>query len=171
MDVHLGGAVLVIDPQRPGHLGQSGQEAAIDGGEALEGFGLFALHDREGLLGQVADDVAEQLGIEDSARFAERAQGGTFAAQQLLHFRELTSLLDAAEAGEDWIEEVQQHQRGVLIEMEFAIAGAIALGRVVVKSIEKRPKDLEVLEPAKIRFLNIRPTLACHDESVRFHGR
>ena len=34
MDMHLGRAVLRIEPERPGHLGQSGQEAAIDGRQA-----------------------------------------------------------------------------------------------------------------------------------------
>ena len=34
MDVHFGGAVLRIEPQRPGHFGQGGQQAAIHGGEA-----------------------------------------------------------------------------------------------------------------------------------------
>src|ERR1022692_280876 len=34
VNVHFGGAVLRIEPQRPGHFGQSRQQTAIHGGEA-----------------------------------------------------------------------------------------------------------------------------------------
>jgi hypothetical protein len=62
VDMHLGGAVLVVVPQGPNHLGQGGQQAAVDGRQAPQGLGLAAGNQGDGLASQFAEDVAEQVG-------------------------------------------------------------------------------------------------------------
>lgn len=57
MQMHLDGAVLLVHPQGPGHLGQGRQQGAIDGGQAAQGLGFAALNLRQRLVGQGADDV------------------------------------------------------------------------------------------------------------------
>jgi hypothetical protein len=166
MDVHFGGAVFFIEPQGPGHLGQGGQEAAIDGGQAAQGLGLLAGHDRAGLAGQFGNEWVECFGVKDVAGFAERAQGDALAAEQLLHLVELAGLLDAAQAGDDGVEEVEQQQGGVLVEEEIAIAGAVALCRLVVEAVEQRAENLEILQAAQIGGVHCGPTLVCHGASV-----
>jgi hypothetical protein len=107
------------------------------------------------------------LGIKDAAGFAERPQGGTFATQQLLHFVQGTGLLDATQAGEDRVEEIQQDQRGVLVIMEFAILSAVTLAGVVMETVQKRPQDFEILETAEIRGPNLGPAQGCHGGSLQ----
>ena len=73
MGVHFSGAVLRIEPQSPGHFRQSGQKAAIHGGEAAQSFGLFAACQGERLLSDIADNGVEQFGIEDGTGLAQGA--------------------------------------------------------------------------------------------------
>ena len=96
MDVHFGGVVLRIEPQSPSHFGQGGQQTAIHGGEAAQGFRFLALEQRPRLRGELADEFVEQFGIEDPAGFAEGAPGDAFTAEQALHFVQFGGLLNAA---------------------------------------------------------------------------
>jgi hypothetical protein len=51
VQVELGGAMLLVHPQSPGHLRQGGQEAAIDGRQTAQNFGVLAGLQRQSLLG------------------------------------------------------------------------------------------------------------------------
>jgi len=146
--------MLVIDPQGPGHLGQGRQQGAIDGGKAAQGLGFAALQLRQVACGQGPDDFAQQRGVEDAAGFAERTQGGPFAAQESLHLGKGAGLLEAAQAGADGIEEAQQEQAGELVVMEHAVASAVAGGGVGVEALQERPQSLEVLEALQVAFGN-----------------
>jgi hypothetical protein len=150
VDVHLGGAVGVILPQGPGHPGQGRQEAAIDGGEVPQGLGLPARHDGHGAPGQLTQHGAEQFGVEDTARFAERPEGDAGGAEALLDLGETGGLLEAAQAGEGRGEEVEQQQGGELIEVEGAVAGAVALGGLAVEALQEGAEEAEVLEALKV---------------------
>lgn len=154
VDVHLGGTMIAVPPQGPDHLGQGRQKAAIDGGQAAQRLGLLADRDRQGLRGQVADDLAKQFGIEDTRGFTERARARSLTAQQLLDLRELAGLLDGTEAGENGVEVEQQDQGAVLVEMENAIPGAVAFRATGLESFQKRLEDLEVLKPREITVRN-----------------
>jgi len=52
MQVQLGGALLVVHPQRPSHVRQRPQQTAIDGGQAAEGFRVASVLQRQLLAGQ-----------------------------------------------------------------------------------------------------------------------
>ncbi len=154
MDVHFGGAVLRIEPEGPGHFGQGGQEAAVHGREAAQGFGFLAVNQGERLRGDVADKSVEQLGIEDAAGFAQGAAGDSVAAEQTLHFIEFAGLLDAAQALDDGVEEEEQEQTGVLVIEQATIAGVIAYRGVLVQTLEQGPEQLEILESLEILVLD-----------------
>jgi len=134
--VHLDGAVPVVHPQGPGHLGQGGQRRAIDGGEAARRFGFPAPNPRQGLVGQGADEFARQGGIEDAAGFARRTEGGPFAAQAFLDLGQAAALLDAPQAVHQGAEEGRQEEAGERVKMELAVAGAIALGGIGVETVQ-----------------------------------
>ena len=104
LQVHLEGAFLVA-PQGPGHFGQGGQDGPVHGGQPTQGFGFTAVQQRRGLCGQIADDGAEQRGVEDPAGLAQGTQGRTLTAEPFLHFGQGAGLLQAAQAGEDGAEE------------------------------------------------------------------
>ena len=166
MDVHLGGAMVFIEPQGPGHLGQRWQEAAIDGGQSTQGLGLFADDDGSGLVGQFGDQWVEGFGVKDVTGFAQRPEGNALAAEQALNFVELAGLLDATQAGEDGVEEVKQQEGGVLVEEEFAVAGAVTLGSLVTEAIKERAENLEIFQAAQFGIAYHGPRFVCHSESV-----
>jgi hypothetical protein len=87
--------------------------------------------------------------IEDGGGFTEGAHRGGFHAAQLLDFFEGGELLESLEAGDRGIEEIQEQERGVLIEEEVAVAGLVALGSVVVKPDEEVVDEAELFEPLK----------------------
>ena len=155
VDVHFGGTMVIVSPQGPDHFGQSRQQAAVDGGQAPQRLGLLADGDRQGLLGQLAYDLAEQFGVEDPRGFTERAQARSRAAQQLLDLRQSAGLLNGAEAGENGVEVEQQDQGAVLVEMENTITGAVALGATLLESFQKRLENPEVLEALEISVGNL----------------
>src|SRR5262249_22365917 len=81
VQVKFGGAMFLVDPQRPGHLRQGRQQAAIDGGQATQKLGIFACLQRQGLLGEFAHHSLQAVGVEDASRLAKRAQGGARTAE------------------------------------------------------------------------------------------
>ena len=110
--------------------------------------------DRHGLLGQLADDLAEQFRIENARGFTERAQAGSGTAQQRLDLRESAGLLDGAEAGENGVEVEQQDQGAVLVEMENTITGTVARCATGLELFQKRLENLEVLKALEISIGN-----------------
>lgn len=59
-------------------------------------------------------------------------------------------MLDAAEAGEDGVEKVEQDKGAVVVEEQLPVAGALALGADVVQALQQGVQHFEVLEPAQI---------------------
>ena len=86
----------LIDPQGPGHLRQGGQQRAIDGGQATQEVGVFALFQGQGLLCKFANDGLQRVGIKDTRGFAERSQRGAAALELLAYFGHATGALQSA---------------------------------------------------------------------------
>ena len=134
--VKFGAAMLVIHPQGPGHLWQGPQDAAIDGRQALQREGFTASFQRRGALGQLLHDRPQRFGRENPGGFAEGAQGSTADPEKLLNLGQSAGLLHAAQAREDRVEEIEQHQSGVLVEKKLAIPSVIALGAEMLESFQ-----------------------------------
>src|SRR5207245_9790908 len=96
------------------------------------------------------------------AGLAEGAKGGALATQELLHFAQLTGLLDAAQALDDGVKEIEQQQRCVLVQVQHAVARLVAGRARAVQAIQQWPEDLEILQAPKILPLNGRATFARH---------
>jgi len=119
-----------------GHLRQSRQQGGIDEGGgvahvlepgvATQGFELAA---------QFGDDLHKPLRVEATDRFGKRAERGSRTAEFLLHVTEFAGLLQPAKRSDDGVEEKQQHQHAVVVEVEGAIAGAIARTADVVQAL------------------------------------
>ena len=75
------------------------------------------------------------------------------AAELPLHLAEFAGLLDAAQRRDDGIEQVQQDQHAILIEMQLAVAGLVALTAIVVQPLQQRRELVEVLQAGDIGFL------------------
>jgi hypothetical protein len=137
VDMHFGGTIVLVHPQSPDHFGQSRQQTAVNSDQALEGLRVLALCGGQNFLGQLRDEIAEQFGVKHPGGLAERAQTGPRTAEGLLNLRQLAGLLDAAQAIDDGIEVEQEYQRAILVEVEDAIAGYIALGPRLMESFQE----------------------------------
>ena len=142
--------VLVVQPQRPGHARQGGQQGAIDGRQLFQGLHFGRWDTGRDVRGQLGDDFLEGVGVEDAGGFAEAAQGGGTDAEAFLDLVQEGGLLEAAQAGKDGVEEVEQQQGGVLVKEELPIAGPVAVGADFVEAFEQRRQQLEILEALEV---------------------
>ena len=92
VQVEFGGAMLLVEPQSPGHLRQGGQQAAIDGSQAAQKIRRLCRLQRQGLLREFADDALQRLGIEDAGSLAERPRE-TRGQSSFLHLVQATGPL------------------------------------------------------------------------------
>ena len=90
------------------------------------------LTERLELARQFAGDLFDRFRIEHLSSFRQRAERSAWATELLLHLLQFAALLDAAQGRDDGIEQEEQHVGAVLVEEEFAIAGAVAFGADVV---------------------------------------
>src|SRR5579862_3543045 len=97
-------------------------------------------------VGEFADDALQRCGIEVACGGAECPQGGAWRAEFVLHFLQTTGLLQGAETFEGGVEEGEQDERGIVVEEETAIAGAVTFRTDVVKPCQERLELLEVLQ-------------------------
>ena len=112
------------------------------------------------LVGQFANDGVQQLGVEHAGRFAQRSQRGLGDSQFPLHFAKTTGLLDATQAGQDGIEEVEKHHRGVLIVEQLASCLHHPLRARIVKLRQKWLQEIEILEGFEILLGELRLGIA-----------
>jgi hypothetical protein len=136
--------------------------AAAAGAIGRSSLGFLARQQRQGLVGQLTDEFAEEFGVENPAGLAEGAKGGALATQKLLHLGKLTGLLDAAQALDDGVKEIEQQQRCVLVQVQQAVARFVAGRARAVQAIQQWPEDLEILQAPKILRLQGRARLARH---------
>jgi hypothetical protein len=155
MQVKFGRAVLLIDPQSPGHLRQGGQQAAINGRQAAQKLGVLACLQRHSLLCEFAHDPLQHAGVEDARGLAQRTLGSTRTAKLLLDVRKATRLLQCIQTGNDGIEKEQQNKRGVLIVKQGPVVCPITVGADIMQPGEQGLKPLEVLQPLDIVGANL----------------
>jgi len=73
--MQLGGAVLVIEPERPVHTRQGGQQCAVDELEVVGKVGEPGVAPGGGdLASEFEENLPEQLGIENALRLGEATQ-------------------------------------------------------------------------------------------------
>ena len=134
----VGPAVLVAEV---GGLGQGGQgldDAAIDGGEHLADVPLAHAAGRGGLGPELGDDRLEAVRLEDLDGLGQRPQGGPRAADLAADLLEQAGGLQGPEGTEDRVEEEQEDQGAIVVEMELAVAGPVALAADVMEPFEER---------------------------------
>ena len=117
--------MLLIDPQGPGHLRQGRQQAAIDGGQAFQEFGVFAGCQRQGLLGQFADDGLQRFGVEMRGAASSEPKETRDSRVCSGPLSRQLACCKARRLVRTGLKKNKQDERGVLIEEELAIAGAI----------------------------------------------
>lgn len=98
------------------------------------------------MAGEFAGDLLERFGVEDFGGLGERSERGPGHAQLLLHLLKFAGLPDAAERGDNGIEEEEEEVGAVMVVEESPVAGAVACGADVVKSFEQRHEAVEVFE-------------------------
>ena len=142
---------------------QATQQRAVDQGHRLLHVSKPCIPgDRLELLPQFGDDFLQPLGLEDLGRFAQRAQSRPGATQLTLDVPQLTGLLDGTQGTDQRVEQKQQDQQAVLVEMQLAIAGLVALAPHLVQSGQQRPQLVEVLQPLHVRLADFLTLLARH---------
>jgi hypothetical protein len=77
-----------------------------------------------------------------------------------LDFAKPAGLLDATQAGQHGIEEVQQDQRAILIEKQLPVASAVSLGTGIVQFLQQRLQNVEILKGLKILLGELRLAIA-----------
>jgi hypothetical protein len=162
MQMHFGRPMVVILPQSPDHLGKRWKQAAVNGRQIFERLSLLACADENSLICQLTDDFSKQNRIEYATGFAEGTQGSSRTSQRLLHLLQLASLLDGAQGGQRWAEEIKQQQRRVLIEEKLPIPREISLRGVLVQRSQKPSEDFEILQSLNVAILDLCSPLPGH---------
>jgi hypothetical protein len=80
----------------------------------------------------------------------------------------VVGLLNAAQDGDDWIKKIEKDEGCVLIVMQFAVSGSIAVAGVKMELLHDRQHQLEVLEAVKVFLANLRIGRPSHS---RYHVR
>ena len=79
-----------------------------------------------------------------------------------LHLAELTGLLDGPQRADHGIEQEQEHQQAILVEMQLAVAGLVALATDVVQACQERGELVEILQARHVFFTHVIAILAGH---------
>ena len=143
--------------------GQALQQGAVDQRQGVlhvfqpriagDGFELFA---------QFGDDFLQPFRLKDIGGFAERAQRGPLTAEFALDFPQFAGLLDGSQGANHGIEEEQQHEHAVLVVMQLAVAGFVALAADFMQAGEKRGELVEILQARHVLFTYVIPAFASH---------
>ena len=143
--------------------GQALQQRAIDQRQGvLHVFQPRIAGDRLQLFAQFGDDFLQPLGLEDIGGLAERAQRRPLAAEFALDLPQFAGLLDGPQGADHGIEQEQQHEHAVLVEMQLAVAGLVALAAHVVQASQQRSELVEILQARHVLFAHVLALLAGH---------
>ena len=160
LQMHFGGAMVLVQPQRPSHLRQRMQQRAVHGHRA-------ALHraktrvrlDVAQALAELFDDRHEQGRIEHGAGLGETAQAKAAQAELALDLLEPAGLLQAAQAGQDGSEKVKQQPGAILVVMQPAL-GVGTMGVERGEQIEEGRQIFRALNLARFEgWLGLAPAL------------
>ena len=86
-------------------------------------------------------------GVKDVGGFTQGTQGGGGDAEALLHFGAGGRLLQATQAGDDWVQDVEQPSAGLLMVTQVPIAGAVPLCRREAEVVQERAQEAKIVAP------------------------
>ena len=92
----------------------------------------------------------------------------SLTAELALNFSQFAGLLDGPQRANHGIEEEQQHEHAVLVAMQLAVAGLVALAADFVQAREKRSNLVEILQARHVLFTHVLALLGGH---ARDHAR
>jgi hypothetical protein len=146
------GPVLEGHPGRRGDGGDGVQYGPVGHHQRLVQVGLEPRVgvDRMHLAGQLGDDPAQLLGVEDADRLAERAQAEAPDPQLLADLLQSAGLLKGADRVDQRVGQAQEHQGDVLVEVETAIARRVAFAADPVQRGQERqqvPQAFDAADP------------------------
>jgi hypothetical protein len=79
-----------------------------------------------------------------------------------LHFAQFAGLLDGPQRADHGIEQEQQHQQAILVEVQLAVAGLVALAADVVQTRQERSELVEILQARYVFLPHFLAFLAGH---------
>jgi hypothetical protein len=100
-------------------------------------------------MGQFADDLFEQLGIEHPGGLSERASAKTRDIERPLNFFEFGRRLNHPKRIADRVEKIQQDQRDILIVMQPAFVGMVGIDVNRVQGFGELSRILKCLNPPR----------------------
>src|SRR5258708_870741 len=162
VQMEFGSAVVCVHPQGPKHLGQSGQEGAIDGGQITQRLSFGPVFEGQRPLRQLLHDRPQRRGVENAAGLAQRAKRGALDAEEFFNLGQAAGLLQAAQAGDNGAEEVEQQQAGVLVEEQLAVASLVACCADVLQAHQQFLEQREVFQTVQVARLQFGTPLARH---------
>ena len=127
--------------------------------------------DRLQLRGEFGDDFLQPFGLEDLGGLAERAQRRALTTEFALDFPQRARLLDGPQGTDYRIEQEQQHERAILVEVQFPVAGLVALATDVVEACQQRRELVEILQARHVLFAHVFAFLAGHAQDYARLGK
>jgi hypothetical protein len=158
-----GRLALAADIFQIGRLGDGRKRlhhAAVNGRQHLIDMPRAQAPPRSDFRGQLADDLAQPLGIEHVGRLGQRAQRGPAATQLALDVVELGGLLQGPQRPHAGIEHEQQHQPAILVHEELPIARLVALTADIAQAFKDRHQLAKILEALNIPLIDRLPGIA-----------
>ena len=116
------------------------------------------------MFAQFGHDFFQPLGLEDVLGFAERAERGPLTTEFALNFPQLARLLDGPQGANHGIEEEQQHKHAVLVVMQHAVAGLVALAADFMQACQQGSELVEILQARHVLFAHLFAHLPGHGD-------
>jgi hypothetical protein len=136
--------------------------ASIDGREHVLDVTTADLLHGPDFVAQLFDDLFEQFWLKDFGCFAERAERRSFTTEFPLDFLQFACLLQCSQRIDRRIEQEQQDQHAILVEVELAIAGLVALAADIAQAIEQRHQFVEVFQARDVLITDVFAFLSGH---------
>ena len=118
--------------------------------------------DRLQLVAQFGDDFLQQFGLKNVGGFTERGQRRALTTKFALDLPQLAGLLDGPQGTDHGIEQEQQHEHAVLIVVQRAVAGLVALAAHLVQACQQGSELVEVLQARYVLFAYVCAFLTGH---------
>jgi hypothetical protein len=119
------------------------------------------------LTAQLGDDFLEPFGLKDIGRFAQGTERGPAATELLLHFFQFAGLLNRAKRADDGIEKHQQDEHAILVHVELAIAGLVALTANFMQPLEQRLQFVKVFQTRNVFVADFFAFFSSHARMMR----
>jgi hypothetical protein len=108
--------------------------------------------DRLQLVAQFGDDFLQQFGLKNVGGLAERTQRRAPTTEFTLHLPQLAGLLDGPQGTNHGMEQEPQDEHAVLVEVQRAVAGLVALATHLVQARRQGSELVELLQARHVLF-------------------